>query len=122
MRYMTHQFAHVETLERARKWLVQAGIDPSRIEARPHAILNLAVAVKAGESAAVQCVFDVAESSDPDGSPSIWHLAKERHVDPPEGAAGSTVLTAMHTHSFALGWHPQDSDPNRTPTERGAQL
>ena len=55
MRYVTHQFGHAETLERARRWLVQAGIDPSRIEARPHAILNLAVAVKSGESAAVQC-------------------------------------------------------------------
>ena len=40
VRYVTHQFAHLETLERARRWLVQAGIDPGRIEARTHGILQ----------------------------------------------------------------------------------
>ena len=32
MRYLTHQFAHLETLERARRWLVHAGFDSSQIE------------------------------------------------------------------------------------------
>ncbi len=80
MRYLTHQFAHVETLQRARRLLVLAGIDPSRIEARTQGILSLAVAVDAGESAEAQCIIDVAESSDPDGHPGIRELASMRQV------------------------------------------
>ncbi len=30
--YMTHQFAHRETLERACNWLSKLGFDPSRME------------------------------------------------------------------------------------------
>ena len=82
VRNMTHQFAHIETLERARRWLIQAGIDPSRIEARTQGILSLAVAVEHGESAEVQRIIDAAESSDPDGNPGIWDVASQRHVYP----------------------------------------
>jgi hypothetical protein len=122
VRYVTHQFAHVETLERARRWLVRAGIDPSRIEARTQGILNLAVAVEAGESAEVECIIDVAESSDPDGNPGIWHLASRRHVDPQADTATSTVGTAAHPHSFVIGWHPPDADREVTETDTGVAL
>ena len=89
MRYVTHQFAHIETLERAKRWLIQAGIDPSRIEARTQGILTLAVAVEPGESAEVQHIIDAAESSDPDGNPGIWDLASQRHVYPQADTAPS---------------------------------
>ena len=56
MRYITHQFAHLETLERARRWLIQAGFNPSRIEAHTQGIPRLAVAVEPGESAEVELV------------------------------------------------------------------
>jgi hypothetical protein len=49
--------------------MVQAGIDRSRIEARTEGILSLAVAVEGNESAEVQRIIDVAESSDPVGYP-----------------------------------------------------
>jgi hypothetical protein len=91
VRYVIHQFAHVETLERARRWLVQSGIDRSRIEAHTQGIFSLAVAVDGGESAEVQRIFDVAESSDPDGDPGIWGLASRRRVDPRADMATSTV-------------------------------
>jgi hypothetical protein len=91
VRYVTHQFAHIETLERARRWLVQSGIDRSRIEARTQGILSLTVAVDASESAEIQRIFDVAESSDPDGDPGIWGLASRRRVDPRADMATSTV-------------------------------
>ena len=122
MRYMTHQFTHVETLERARRWLVQSGIDRSRIEARTQGMLSLAVAVEGGESAEVQRIFDVAESSDPDGYPGIWGLGGRRHVDPQADIVTSTVATVTHSFSFVVGWHPQDADRELTQTDTGVEL
>jgi len=108
MRYMTHQFAHIETLERAMRWLVHAGIDRGRIEAHKHGILRLAVAVEAGESAEVQRIIDVAESSDPDGHPSIWSRTSRWHLDPRSDMLASTVAAAPISRSSQVGWHPQD--------------
>ena len=122
MRYVTHQFAHVETLDRARRWLVRAGIDPGRIEAHTHGVFRLAVTVEAGASAEVQRIIDVAESSDPDGYPGIWELASRRHVLPQAVTAASTVGTTMHSHSFVVGWHPQDADREVTQTDNGVEL
>jgi hypothetical protein len=109
VRYMTHQFAHIETLERARRWLVQAGIDPSRIEARTQGILTLAVAVEPGESAEIQRIIDAAESSDPDGNPGIWDVASQRHVYPQAGTVTAATGNAPHhSESFVVGWRPED--------------
>ena len=109
MRYVTHQFAHIETLERARRWLIQAGIDASRIEARTQGLLTLAVAVEPGESAEVQQIIDAAESSDPDGNPGIFDLANQRHVYPQTSTAPAGGGTATHSESFVVGWRPQDA-------------
>jgi hypothetical protein len=118
---MTHQFAHIETLERARRWLVQAGIDPSRIEARTQGILTLSVAVEHGESAEVQRIIDAAESSDPDGNPGIWDLASQRHVYPQvDTAAAAPANATHHSESFVVGWRPQD--PAREVTQTDTEL
>ncbi len=120
MRYVTHQFAHVETLARARRWLVLAGIDPGRIEAHTRGIFRLAVGVAAGESAEVQRVIDVVESSDPDGHPGFWEMAsRQRHVDPEANAAANTDGTATTSHSFLVGWHPQDADRELVHSDTG---
>jgi len=119
---VTHQFAHVETLERARRWMVQAGIDPSRIEARTQGIFSLAVGVEAGESAEVQRIIDVAEFSDPDGYPGIWGRAHRRHIDPHSATVTGTIGTVAHSHSFVVGWHPQDSEREVIQTDTGLEL
>ena len=121
MRNMTHQFAHIETLERARRWLIQAGIDPSRIEARTQGILSLAVAVEHGESAEVQHIIYAAESSDPDGNPGIWDVASQRHVYPQVDTASTIAGNAVHhSESFVVGWRPQD--PTREVTQTDTEL
>jgi hypothetical protein len=121
VRNVTHQFAHIETLERARRWLVQAGIDPSRIEARMQGILTLAVAVEHGESAEVQRIIDAAESSDPDGNPGIWDLASQRHVYPQaDTATVSPGSGTHHSESFVIGWQPDD--PARDVTQTDTEL
>jgi hypothetical protein len=122
MRYLTHQFAHVETLERAKRWLIQAGIDPSRIEARTQGILNLAIAVEAGESAEVQRIIDAAESSDPDGNPSIWDVASQRHVYRQADPAPGPAINATHSESFVVGWRHQDAEREITQTDNGVKL
>ena len=128
MRYVTHQFSHVETLERARRWLVQAGIDPSRIEAHTHGIPRISVAVDGAEAAEVHFVIDVAESSDPDGSPGIWDLARQYHIQR-QGVEQCTASIQPRCHlqeSFVVGWHPQDAeleitqiDWDRSPASEG---
>jgi hypothetical protein len=122
VRYVTHQFSHVETLERARRWLVQAGIDPSRIEAHTHGIPRISVAVDGAEAAEVQFVIDVAESSDPDGSPGIWDLVRLHHIQRQgvEQSAGAT--TAAHSESFVVGWRPQDAELEITQIDTEVQL
>ena len=122
MWYVTHQFSHVETLERARRWLVQAGIDPSRIEAHTHGIPRISVAVVGSEKAEVQFVIDVAESSDPDRSPGIWDLARLQHIQRQgvEQSAGAT--TAAHSESFVVGWRPQDAELEITQIDTEVQL
>ena len=117
MRYVTHQFAHLETLERAKRWLIQAGIDASRIEARTQGILSLAVAVEPGESAEVKQIIDAAESSDPDGNPGIWDLASvQRHVYPQTSTAPASGIAdtfgVVRGRLAAPGCRPR-SDPDR---------
>ena len=82
MRYITHEFAHTETLDRAQRWLIQAGFDPNRIEVHHQGIPRIAVAVEPGEAAGVELVINAAESSDPEGLPSFWDLARQHHIYP----------------------------------------
>lgn len=121
MRYMTHTFAHLETLERARRWLSQAGIDPSRIEARTHGICTLAVAVEPGESAEVQHIIDAAEFSDPDGNPSIWDAGAHRYVSSQAEKSPAAVEKATHSESFVVGWQPEDLAHEVTQTDTELQ-
>ena len=122
MRYVTHQFSHVETLERARRWLVQAGIDPSRIEAHTHGTPRISVAVEGAEAAEVQLVIDVAESSDPEGSPGIWDLARQQHIHRQGVERTIGPPSATHSESFLVGWRPQDAEREVTQTDTEIQL
>jgi hypothetical protein len=110
MRYITHQFAHSETLERARRWLIQVGFDPSRIEAHTQGIPRLALAVGPGESAEVELVIDAAESTDPDGNPSFWDLARQKHIYLQSGEVVDEVSQSSQPHSFVVGWRPIDTE------------
>jgi hypothetical protein len=121
MRYVTHQFAHLETLERAKRWLIQAGIDPSRIEIRTQGILTLSVAVELGESAEVKQIIDAAEASDPDGNPGIWDLASQRHIYPQSTTPTAPGPPATHSESFVIGWRPQDAAREVTQTDTELQ-
>jgi hypothetical protein len=110
MRYVTHQFSHPETLDRARRWLVQAGFDPGRIEVHPQGTPRLAVAVKPGEAAEVEMVINAAEESDPDGFPSFWELARQHHIYPQTQEPLAYGALEPRVASFVVGWRPIDDD------------
>jgi hypothetical protein len=116
---VTHQFAHIETLERARRWLIQAGFDPSRIEVHTQGIPRLSVTVEGGEAAEVRMIIDAAESSDPEGNPGIWDLARQRHVYP---QGKKEAGTATSSESIVAGWTPQDADREVIQTDTAAEL
>jgi hypothetical protein len=110
VRYISHQFAHLETLDRARRWLIQNGIEPSRIEVHTDGIPRLAVAVDAGQFAEVELLISAAESSDPDGNPSFWDLARQKHVYPETPEASDLADPHTRSESFVVGWRPLDSN------------
>jgi len=114
VRYVTREFAHLETLERAKKWLIEVGFHPSRIEVHTQGTPRMTVAVEAGQADEVERVLDAVASSDPDGSPGFWDHSKQ-HIDtnqakplPPAGA--------IHSETFHITWRPLDADREVTQT------
>jgi hypothetical protein len=108
VRYVTHQFAHVETLERAKRWLIEAGLDPTRIEAHTQGIPRIAVQAAPGEAAEIEWIIDAAESTDPEGNPSFWDIARQRHVYP-QPAAPADAPNVARSESLLVGWRPLDA-------------
>jgi hypothetical protein len=112
VRHVTRQFAHLETLERARRWLAQAGIDPSRIEVHTQGVPRITVSVEGGEATEVETILDAAESSDPEGSPSFWDVARQQHVYPQQEPPADP--SAPQSQSFLVGWRPLDAEKEVT--------
>lgn len=105
--YVTHQFAHVETLDRADRWLRQRGFPAGQIETHREGLPWIAVVCPAARSAEVALIFDAAERSDPDGWPSFWELARMPHTR----VSPALDMPIPHEHGprpFPLGWHPID--------------
>ncbi len=107
MHYVTHHFAHLETLAIARRWLVQLGFDPGHIETHTDGIPRIAVAVRPEEAAEVEMVINAAELTDPDSWPSFWDVAQQPHVYPAHVEQTSTA-SHHHAHATPIGWHPED--------------
>lgn len=110
MLYVTHHFAHSETLDRARRWLIQAGVSPDRMHVHRQGVPSLSVVVEPAEVDGIEMVIHAAENKDPDGLPSFWDLAR---LEPEElGNATEEVptLTVPETPPhFVLAWHPIDT-------------
>jgi hypothetical protein len=108
VRYVTHQFAHAETLDRAQRWLIHAGISPDRMQARHHGVPMLAVVAEPGEVDGIEMVIDAAELSDPDGGPSFWHVARIEPTGTAVREGTSSREVQERQASFELTWHPVD--------------
>ena len=111
MRYLTHQFAHSETLDRACRWLIHVGVyPPIGCEVHHHGVPRLAVAAEAGEAAERRDDHPVAEMNDPDGLPGFWDLARlstsirhrQRPSRRPRHRSASSVSPASFVARLAL--------------------
>ncbi len=112
MGYLTHYFASDRTLDRARRWLLEAGFEVSQIEAIHQGIPRISIRLNAGQRAVGKLVIDAAEMADPSGFPGIWDLAQlkfvhDRAVTVPE----RTVPPGAAPATFALGYHYLDERP-----------
>jgi hypothetical protein len=107
--YVSHAFSRFETLSRARYWLDRLGFDPSQVEACTDGIPRISVNVKdAAQYAEAELLFAALESSEPDGWPSLWELARRPHVYP---ASVARVEVASDEHPGAIHWQPLDWGP-----------
>jgi hypothetical protein len=106
VRYVTHQFAHSETLDRARRWLREAGIAADRMYVRRDGMPRLAVVAEPGEADGIELVIHAAEMAD--HLSSLSHEAHREAVGP--AAAEPMDPTPPHRElaSFELQWHPVD--------------
>lgn len=112
--YLTHTFAHRETLSRAYSWLMDLGFHPRRIDAPGAETARLMIPVEPNNLAAAQMVINAVESADADGFPSFWdkahsHEKGHMHLRTP---SAFHVLTATRekteTEASVIGWHPLD--------------
>jgi hypothetical protein len=78
--YISHEFAHPQTLARAKYWLACLGFRPEEYEASSEGVPRLAVIVEPGRHAQVELLIDALESADPDGWPTFWDLAHQPHA------------------------------------------
>ena len=109
MRYLTHEFAHNETLDRARRWLIHAGVSPDRMEVHRHGLPRLAVEAEPSEVQSIEMIIRIAEMNDPDGLPGFWDLARLEPTGPEAGEESSTPRPPVSPASFTLAWHPVDA-------------
>jgi hypothetical protein len=108
VRYVTHRFAHAATLDRAQRWLIDAGIAPDRMQARHHGVPILAVAAEPGQVDGIEMVIDAAELADPDGTPGFWHVARVEPTGTAIREGTSSPEAQQRQASFLLTWQPVD--------------
>jgi len=110
VQHVTREFAHLETLEKAKRWLIQAGIQASRIEVHTRGVPRITVEVLSGEAVEVERVLDAAAGSDLEESPSFWDQARQQHVYPQHQDSEAPAANPAHSESFVIGWRPQDPE------------
>jgi hypothetical protein len=111
--FVTREFVQIETLERAKRWLIEVGFHPSRIELHTHGTPRITVSVEAGQADEVERILDAVASSDPAGSPSFWDH-QQHHHDPKQGKPAPPDPGALKSESFDIGWRPVDPDRDVT--------
>jgi hypothetical protein len=106
--YLTHTFAHRETLSRAQEWLTRLGFHPRQISSRSSSIPRLMIPVGPNNLAAAQILINVAESADPDGLPSLWEEGQRHRESLSANHDGSATAARDEPRSSVIGWHPLD--------------
>lgn len=106
MRCVTHQFTSTKTLDRARRWLLDAGVAPERMLVQHQGIPRIAVAVERGEADGIEMVIRAAAMHDPGGLPGFWDLARLKPVHEDVIEPAESPPSASSPSSFVLHWEP----------------
>jgi len=109
MAYMTHRFAHVETLQRVHRWLVQMGFEPSHIEVHTSGTPWIALELQPAQWVEAELLIDAAERTDPQGQPGFWDVVILPH-DVDTGAGPVADQLCHRTMTTVIGWHDPDGD------------
>lgn len=105
--YLTHTFAHRETLSRAHSWLSQVGFHPRQIAAQAPGLPRIVIEDEPHRLFAARMLINAAEQADPDGFPSLWDKAPQLHRTAIAHHEG-TPSEPHKPHSSVIGWHPLD--------------
>ena len=105
--YLTHTFAHRETLSRAHTWLTQVGFHPREIEAHSAGLPRIVIEDDPLRLVAAKLLINAAEHADPDGFPGLWDNAPQLHGTPKDYHE-HTPSEPHKPHSSVIGWHPLD--------------
>ena len=107
--YVSHPFAHGDTLDRAQRWLLQRGFRPEQIEAHREGVPRITVVCDSERTVEARMILKAAETGDPDGWPGLWDEARmpHPHRDP---MISDAMATAVFTVKPApIAWHPLDA-------------
>jgi hypothetical protein len=115
--YLTHYFAHPETLARFEAWLTYLGVKHHPIDPHDAGIPRIAIRVEPSQMDAIRMLISAVERTDPDGFPSFWEMAAQPHGH--IVARETETSPEGHPPGFAvIGWHPNDSVPASDPEFR----
>ncbi len=102
--YLTHTFAHRETLSRAHSWLTRHGFHPRHTSSGTPRIM---IVDELNRLAAARMLINAVELADPDGFPGLWDEARLPHYPAQESVANIRPEPAK-PHTSVIGWHPMD--------------
>lgn len=105
--YMTHTFAHRETLSRAHSWLTQLGFHPRQIGAHGYGVPRIVIVDEPQRLAAAKMLINAAENADPDGFASVWDQAPRAREDSTQNHEDANA-ERRKPRASAIGWHPLD--------------
>ncbi len=114
-RYVSHHFAHEETLDRAERWLRQRGFRPEQIETHREGVPRITVVCDAERAAEAEMILKAAETGDPEGWPSLWDEARMPHPHLATQVPDATDTVVFTVHPSPIAWHPLDA--HHSPSE-----
>jgi hypothetical protein len=116
--FLTHSFAHQETLDRARYWLTQFGFDPSRIEVQTEGTPRISLWADHFRVTEAELLFAALELTEPDGPLGFWDSTHPQQLRPLASVGDLAEHHPERRASTPLSWHSPDVDLLNDPRVR----
>jgi hypothetical protein len=84
--FLSHRFGSLDTLARARYWLIRHGFEVTSTESESHDVSRLSLKVDFSQMSAALALIDSIEQSDPEGWPGFLTPSKTIHARGDQGA------------------------------------